>query len=267
VSQDLLSAIERLFPETLGHGGSEPQRPHDAPLPEKFRPEVLPVSAARSGYLQAIDSDGLMQLATAYNLMLHVTHCPGHFVVPGTPLVTVRSGDPVDQSLTDQIRDTFILGAERTLMQDVEFGVDQLVEVAVRALSPGINDPFTAMTCIDRLGEALCHLAERTLPSPSRFDDDGRLRVVAHPVTFAGMTDAAFDQIRQYGRRSTAVTIRLLEAIAGIAAHVSREEDRAALLHQARMIQRGSQAAIHEERDREDVEARYRAVEQALEQW
>gem|GEM_PF-1269911 len=131
----------------------------------------------------------------------------------------------------------------------------------------GLLVAFSILLPSFKAGDSLHLSAERTLPSPSRFDDDGRLRVVSHPVTFAGMTDAAFNQIRQYGRRSTAETIHLLEAIAGITAHVSREEDRAALLHQARMIQRGSQAAIHEEQDREDVEARYRAVEQALEQW
>jgi predicted metalloprotease with PDZ domain len=106
-------------------------------------------------------------------------------------------------------------------------------------------------------------LAERTLPSPSRYDADGRLRAVVHPTTFTGVTDAAFNQIRQYGRGSAAVTIRLLEAIAGVAARASREEDRAALLQQARMIKRGSEAAIPEERDRRDVEAWYRAVERA----
>jgi uncharacterized membrane protein len=152
------------------------------------------------------------------------------------------------------------------LTQDVEFAVDQLVEVAVRALSPGMNDPYTAMACIDRLGEALCRLAERVLPSPLRYDDDGQLRAIAYSFTFADVTGAAFNQIRQYRRGSAAVTIHLLEALANVATHTSKEEDRAALLQQASMIRRGSQEAIPEDWDRQEVEARYWAVEKALEQ-
>jgi uncharacterized membrane protein len=102
--------------------------------------------------------------------------------------------------------------------------VDQLVEVAVRALSLGINNPFAATARIDRLGEALCQLATRVMPSPERYDKNGILRVITYPVTFAGVTDAAFTQIRQYGRTSASVTIRLLETIAVVTAHASRED-------------------------------------------
>jgi uncharacterized membrane protein len=240
VSHDLLHTIDRLFPEKLGHGGPEPRAWRKTCLPERFEREARPVSAARSGYLQAIDSEDLMRLATEHDLILRVTPRPGYFVIQGSALAAAWPGERVDERLAEKIHDAFIVGAERTLTQDVEFAVDQLVEVAVRALSPGVNDPFTAMTCVDRLGEALCQSAERTLPSPSRYDADGRLRVVVHPTTFTGVTDAAFNQIRQYGRGSAAVTIRLLEAIAGVAARASGEEDRAALLQQARMIKRGS---------------------------
>jgi uncharacterized membrane protein len=267
VSEELLYAIDRLFPQELGHGDPEPARqPLAAQLPERFEPQARRVNAARSGYLQAVDGEGLMDLATEYDLIVHVNHRPGHFVVQGGALAMVWPGDRLDERRAGKIREAFLIGAERTLTQDVEFALDQLVEVAVRALSPGTNDPFTAMACIDRLGEALCRLAERALPSSGRYDDSGQLRVVAYPFSFADATEAAFDQIRQYGRSSTAVTIRLLEVIAAVAAYTSREEDRAALLQQANMVKRGSQKAIPEERDRQEVEARYQAVERALEQ-
>jgi uncharacterized membrane protein len=135
----------------------------------------------------------------------------------------------VDESLAAQIQDAFILRAERALTQDVEFAVDQLVEVAVRALSPGINDPFPAMGRIDRLGEALCQFAMRVIPSPERYDENGILRVITYPVIFAGVTDAAWTQIRQYGPTSASVTIRLLETIAVVAGHASRDDGRTAL--------------------------------------
>jgi uncharacterized membrane protein len=266
VSQDLHHAIDRLFPEMLGHGGSEPQGWREARLPEGFECEARLVRASHSGYLQVVESEGLMQLATEHDLILYMKHRPEHFVVRGSALVSAWPGDRGDGRLAERIQDAFIVGAGRTLTQDVEFAVDQLVEVAVRALSPGINDPFTARTCIDRLGQALCLLAEGVLPSPSRYDDEGRLRVVAHLAIFASVTDAAFNQIRQYGRGSAPVAIRVLEAIASVAAHASREEDRAVLLQQARMIRRSGQEAMLEERDREKIEAQYRTIEQALEQ-
>lgn len=130
-----------------------------------------------------------------------------------------------------------------------------------RGLSPGINDPFTAISCIDRLGAALARLSERRFPSPYRYDDEGNLRVIVEPVRFRGIVDTAFNQIRQYGQSSAAVTIRLLEAIAIIAGRTSDGERRAALLRQADMIWRGSQASLPEPEDRADVEARrYRQV-------
>ena len=132
--------------------------------------------------------------------------------------------------------------------------------MAIRALSPGINDPYTAISCIDRLGSALCFLCGREFPSPYRYDDDGNLRVLLKPVTFTGILNAAFDQIRQYGRQSVAVTIRLLETLAMIAAQARTHEQREAVLRQADMIRRSSRASLHEENDIEDVMHRYQAV-------
>jgi uncharacterized membrane protein len=142
--------------------------------------------------------------------------------------------------------------------------VDQLVEVAVRALSPGINDPFTAITCIDQLGEALCLLAGRKIPSSHRYDDENHLRVITQPPSFAAVVNAAFNQIRQYGRESPAVLIRMLETLAIIADHVRRQDDRSALQLHAELILRACARAVPEEMDRKDVEERYASVQIAL---
>src|SRR5690606_18751867 len=120
--------------------------------------------------------------------------------------------------------------------QDVEFAVNQLVEMAVRALSPGINDPFTAIACVDHLGSALCRLAARDMPSPYWHDRHDKLRLIERPERYGELVDSAFNQIRQYGRSSAAVTIRLLDTIVVIAGFVCRAEDRATLLRHAEMI-------------------------------
>jgi uncharacterized membrane protein len=166
----------------------------------------------------------------------------------------------VTRKLVKKLNDAFILGKERTEQQDVEFPIEQLVEIALRAISPAVNDPFTAIRCIDRLSAGLSHLAQRNFPSPYRYDDHKNLRVIAERVTFTGLVNTAFNQIRQYGKSDVAVTIRLLEAIATIACYTSTQKERAVLLRHAEMIRRDSQQAISEELDKRDIEERYLTI-------
>ena len=259
VYRELSENLQRLFPEELGTGSAEGDR--DGPRPEEVSDAHAHRStASESGYLQAIDSDGLLDLACKSDSLFHLQYRPGEFIVAGSTLVTVECKEPLDESLAEQIADSFISGPQRTPEQDAEFAIHQLVEVAARALSPGINGPFTAITCIDRLGSALCFLAKRAFPSRYCYDEEGELRMIARPITFTGITNAAFDQIRQYGRSSVAVTIRLLEALTMIAAHTRTQEQRQAILRQAEMIARASKDALPEENDRQDVEERYKAL-------
>jgi uncharacterized membrane protein len=265
VSADLDGAIERLFPEKIGHSVSEHKRLFGE-IPAGFDSETYPIRATGSGYLQAIDDEELMKIAKKHKLLLRLKYRPGKFVVKGSDLVMVWPEERVNRKLTPQINDAFILGKERTEQQDVEFPINQLVEIAIRAISPAVNDPFTAIRCIDQLSVGLSHLAQRDIPSPYRYDDDNNLRVIAEPVTFVIATDAAFNQIRQYSTSDVAVTIRLLEAIAAIAAYTRINKDRAALLRHANMIWRGSQEGVSEELDRKDVELRYQEAVRALQQ-
>jgi uncharacterized membrane protein len=261
VSAELQEVIERLFPERLGEAPPDPLHP---PIPNDFESNAKSIAALDTGYLQAIDSDGLLNLAVENDVLVRVNYRPGQFIIAGSPLLRAWPKERVSKELGSQFNELFVLGPYRTPTQDVEFCIDQLVEVAVRALSPGVNDPFTALNCVDRLGAALCQLSERDIPSAYRFDEKNRLRVIAYPVSFADLTDAAFNQIRQYARSSVAVTIRLLETLLVIARRVRREDDREALLRQAIMIQRGSQA-LGEDWDRHAVTVRYQAVRASLE--
>ncbi|RJQ83908.1 MAG: DUF2254 domain-containing protein, partial [Desulfobacteraceae bacterium] len=163
-----------------------------------------------------------------------------------------------------KINQAIILGKQRTPSQDVEFAVSQLVEIAVRALSPGVNDPFTAIRCADRLGSALSRLAGRAIPSPYRRDKQNQLRLIAPPVTFPAVLEAAFNQIRQNARTNASVTIRLMETIAVVAACAHRPEDCAALLQQAELIARGAREGLPEVKDRRDVEDRLQEANRVL---
>lgn len=263
VGQDLEEAIDRLFPSSIGYPPMEAESESPA-LPPDFADRAESLSAAESGYLQAVDSECLIQLAEDHDLVMTLEYRPGHFINRGNVIVRAWSSSGLSEPVRTSIVEAFVLGEERTLTQDVEFAVDQLVEIAVRALSPGINDPFTAITCLDRLGAGLSRLAERRMPSRYRHDRRGRLRIVATPVTFAGVTDAAFNAIRQYGRSSAPVTIRMLDTIRRIAEHVRTEEAKAALSRQATMIERGSQEALPDPHDREAVRERYESALRTL---
>ena len=261
VSTELIEGIDRLFPEQFERGtpriGAEPP---DTRFLNAFEREARPVGATGDGYLQAVDLGVLLALAMENKVVLRLEHRPGHYIVAGLPLVLVWPGDRVTDQLTAGIHSAFTLGSQRIPRQDIECAVNQLVEIAVRALSPGLNDPFTAIACVDRLGSALCRLAKREMPLLYCHDKQDEVRVISPAVTFPAIANAAFDQIRQYGRSSVAVTIRLLETINMIAKFAHRPEDLAALQRHANMIARGAREALPENEDRRAVEEHHQAV-------
>ncbi|MDP3126222.1 MAG: DUF2254 domain-containing protein [Thiobacillus sp.] len=265
VGKELIEEIEQLFPENIGRGAPRtPTEPPNADFLDRFDREACPIGSAGDGYLQFIDGDALMALAMQEDVVIRVARRPGHYVIATRPLALVWPGNRVTDQLMDRVNAAYALGNQRTSGQDIEFAVNQLVEIAIRALSPGVNDPFTAITCVDRLGSALCRLAQQDMPSPYRYDTQDQLRVITPVFTFPDVTDAAFNQIRQYGRSSTAVTIRLLETIAEIAGSVHRSEDRVALLRHARMIANGAGGGLPEYEDRQEVEKRFQIANRLL---
>lgn len=262
VSRELENAIDRLFPEKIGR--SIPNGKRQVGDLASFDAEACLVKAVSSGYLQAIDDENLMQIAGDRDLLLRLKYYPGQFIIKGSALVMVCPQERVDRKVAQQLNDAFILGNERNEQQDIEFPINQLVEIALRAISPGINDPFTAIRCIDQLSAGLSLLVQRNFPSPYRYDRSNNLRIIARAVTFADLTDAAFNQIRQYSTKDVAVTIRLLEAIARIATYTNDRKQQEALLHHAHKIFQGSQQEVLAA-DKKDIEQRYIAAVQLLE--
>lgn len=265
VSDELHDAIDRLFPEPIGEEAPNHCQPMSE-IPKDFASVAIPIKAERTGYLQVVDDVSLMKLAKQQDLIIHLQLRPGQFVIQGSEIAKAYPADRVDAEVAKRLNGALILGSERIEQQDVEFPVDQLVETAVRALSPGVNDPFTAIRCIDRLGAGLCRLAQREMPSPYRYDDEKTLRVIAEPVTFDILVNAALNPIRQYAKPDVAVTVRLLNALRTIASCTSNSTQRAILQRHADMIFRGSEIGLSEECDRNDVKAQYDRVMQALKQ-
>ncbi|MFW6457417.1 MAG: DUF2254 domain-containing protein [Planctomycetota bacterium] len=281
VSKELMSVINSSFPPVDG------DEPEEAELPEEVSSDYITMTADWDGYLQAIDDPGLTRIATEHNVILEVMCRPGDFITKGEPIARVYASEDLEETPDEEIRQTFawthdrshvfrgknvsrealrqtvILGSRRSATQDLEFVMMQLVEIATRALSPGINDPFTAMTCIDRLGAAVCEIARRPMPSAARMDDDGNLRVILDQTDFAGFLSAAFNQIRQHAEKNAAVLIRLLEVMHRIAKAVRSDEQRSAVREQAQMIRRAGERLM-EPVDRQNLNERFEAVHSEL---
>ncbi|WP_027714690.1 DUF2254 domain-containing protein [Desulfuromonas sp. TF] len=267
VSGSLHHAIERQFSDRAGELDERWQDElAGAKIPGDFEEDSVSLRSDRYGYIQAIDEKGLFEMAREKKILLRLECRPGHFVVRGETLAKAwpaEKGNLTD--LSKSVGKAFIFGSRRSPEQDIEFLIKELVEVAVRALSPGINDPFTAISCIDHLGSALREMVERVPLSSYRFDGEDNLRLIAMRPDIAGIVDAAFDQIRQHGRTYASVVIRLLETIAAILPYTHGEEQRQPLLRQAVMIERGSES-LPEAEDRKTVHARFLRIFQVMEE-
>jgi len=257
IGSDLDSAIERLFPSKIGEGGKPDDTFQVSNLLSDGSYEITSVS---EGYVQAIDGDALLAAACETNVVLYLRAKPGMFVACGDTLASVSLQTVASSALEHPVRRAFVLGREGTSAQDVLFCTRQLVEVAVRALSPGINDPFTAIACIDRLRASLGRLAEREGTQAYRSDEQGHVRVVAEPITFSDASAVAFGPLREYGCGNSLVTISLLNATAQLAKKADRAEDKRVLAQHAAQIAETASAMLLDPTGRDEVEAHYQKL-------
>jgi len=261
LGDELQATIDRIFPDRFGHAAAEHNDMHGArDVPSEFAQRSVPIPAACSGYVQTIDAAALLRLTHTHDLVVNVTHRPGQFVVAGNPLLRAWPPERITQAMHKHVADAFVVGKQRTVTQDIEFGVLQLVEIAVRALSPSLNDPYTAVNSLDQLSVALCHLAERDLPERYRYDEQHRLRVIATPITLEHVFDVAFDQIRMNGNQFVMVLTTLLDVIAVVAARVQTGAACAALRDHAHLVERSGHDGITDDHDRAKVAAHWEAT-------
>ncbi len=209
------------------------------------------------GYLQALDHAALARVAAEADVVVRLERRAGHYLLQGSRLMSVWPAGYLDGPLEARLQACVVFGPQRTATQDVEFALDQLVEIAARALSPGINDPFTAITCVDRLSSALARLAALGRPAGWHRDADGVPRVHDHSPGFANALDAAFNPIRQYAKDSAPVAIRLMEALAELSGVCLEPDDRAALRRHADKLLRNAAARFGDAGDLADLRTRY----------
>jgi len=228
--------------------------PAPAPAPAPAPPEgweawpAHPVPAAMSGYVQLVDLPALAAVATSCGGFCDVAIGVGHFAVEGAPLVVLHGERAPTDAEAESLRAAFDLGPVRTMQDDAEFGVRQIVDVALKAISPAVNDPSTAVTCIDHLARLVVRAARRADP-PSLVAPEGAAvaRVRHDASSFRAVIDLAFSQIRQYGRTDMAVGLRLLRALELVAGATRDAARLAHVARHARLVEQGLRAAFPEE--------------------
>jgi len=253
---ELRDTVNAERPETI-QGAGEP----GPAAAEMMASSGYKVRVRRAGYVQYVDPQTLIVLAHEKDLVIRLLRRPGQFLQPDAALALVWPADRVDEELDRLIRRTFLVGNGRTPTQDVVYAINQLVEMAVRAMSPAINDPFTAMTCLDYIGVGLAQFARQGERSRYYYDRDARVRLILEPVTFAELLSAAFDMLRHCSSDNAAVLLHMLDVIETISREAGSSEahsleERRELLRHVNLVQIESEAGGLIEVDRERISRR-----------
>ena len=248
VAAETHTAIDHLFPQPLGW---EPD-----PVPEDLAPkphEQAMKLRAGSGYLQSLDRDALMETLREHDLFLRMERRIGEFVPEGAVVAQLWPVERLAEDTGDRLARCFSFGSSRTLHNDAEFGVVQVVDIAVKALSPGINDPTTAVSCIQHLTGLLIHLGTRRIPSPYREDASGVVRVKAFGPDWHRMLALSFDPIRHYGQGDARVLEALIYASKDLLGEVEDATRRAALWEQLKRIEEAGERSLQDPTERESL--------------
>jgi uncharacterized membrane protein len=262
IADDLQLAIDTEFPQSpadVPGTATDTNGKSAAELGPLLDQRGVTVPATGNGYLQFVAYGELVAIAARLDAVIRLAHRPGHFVIAGRPLATVWPGGAAGQ-VRQALASAHLTGPHRTLSQDPVFAVDQLVEIAIRALSPAVNDTFTALTCIDWLSAGLCQMSGRVLAEGVYRDGQGRIRLIEQDPSYPRMVNRAFDKVRQAGRGMPAVLIRLLAALLHVVEYTRSPDQRAVLVRQADMILRGAEHDLDEPQDLADVRRRHEVL-------
>lgn len=240
-AHETLMAVDHLFPKGLGAGIDESTNDIDQSRIDRF--SWCSVMAHVTGYIETIDADACLDFARTNGVILRMELGIGDFVIQGTPLMALSAA--IDSDPADYLNNLYVIGPQRTVQQDVGFGIRQIVDIALKALSPGINDTTTAVMCIDYLAAIMVRLASREFPTLHRMDQ-GVLRVIAKGPCFEGLVAEAFTQIRQNGGGNVAVMVHLLNSLRKIAAVAVPNHRRQAILNEAHLVLATAESTIPE---------------------
>lgn len=233
VSAETIAAVEHLFPDRLGQNVESVADAANAAT-ETHQWSIVPSQS--TGYIESVDAEALLNFACELNSIVRMERGIGEFTIKGTPLVSIADVSSIEPKVIEAINALYVVSRQRTVQQDATFGIRQIADVALKALSPGINDTTTAVMCTEYLAAILVQLASRNIPSARRYKDD-RLRVIARVSSFEDFVAEAFDQIRQNAEGSVAILKRQAELLATISCATNCYERQRNLRRQAELIE------------------------------
>jgi uncharacterized membrane protein len=247
---ETLHLVDTTFPRELDESARNP--PAVPPLDETSASRVR---TDRGGYLQSVDEATLRDLVAldGEELVIRLEHQVGAFVVPGAVLASVWSASACSDEVEDRICKAVIIGNERTLQSDIGYGIRQLADIAIKALSPGINDPTTATMAIDRMAEALVEIGRRPRRPPVQRGRDGQGILLLPGLEFSRLVELAFTQVRHYGADDPIVAEHLVLVLGRISEHVDPEH-RQILINHARLVLEAAREQITLPADLDHVE-------------
>jgi len=262
VSQETIAAVDHLFPGDLAE--YEDEDSEDYLQSSLVNQPWSAVPARETGYIEIIDSDMLLDVARKRGTILRMERGIGEFVIAGTPLVSVINPDGLNQETAAELSAAYVISRQRTVETDAAFGIRQIVDIAMKALSPGINDTTTAVMCVDYLAAILVRLSDRRIATSHRYDQ-GELRVLVRGPRFESLLSEAFDQIRQNAVGNVAIMSRMLCALQTIASQTANSSRRRAIHERVEWIAELAERTITSPYDRTRFEGRLARVREALE--
>jgi uncharacterized membrane protein len=249
VADETMLAVDRLFPERFGDGRVDDDEDVPAPPPLPAW-DWQPVPARGNGFIQSLDNATLLRLARENKTVVRMERAIGEFVIHGTALASIDLEDPPGKEIITALQAAYTIDRHRTVEQDSAFGIRQIVDMALKALSPGINDTTTAVMCVDYLSAILARLASRPI-SPSHRYEEGELRVVTKGPSFESLLSDALDQIRRNATGNVTILSRILEALQLLAGLTASPRRRQALRGQMQQIAELVARTVDSTHDRE----------------
>lgn len=251
VAKETIGAMDRQFPE---EPSGVPVEDGDGPTPGDLAERTWrAVAANESGYVQSVNYAALLRLARDRETTVSMEHGIGEFVVQSTTLASLALEEPPDPQSIAAVQASISIGPHRTVEQDAAYGIRQIVDVALKALSPGINDTTTAATCVDYLTTLLARIAPRRIPSPYQYAD-GTLRVIAKRPSFESLLAESFDQIRNNAKSNVAILSQMLDALRTLAILTVCPRRSQALGEQARWIAEAAERNVESAHDRSAID-------------
>jgi uncharacterized membrane protein len=248
-TEEIIKAVHH----RVNHIGENSEEP--ATLPEIPQKDLFTVLAGKSGYIQLVDERSLMDMAASMGVSLYVQRAIGDFVTEGNPLLAIHPASDITPEVHNRCLLAFDIGPVRTMQQDIEFGIRQIVDVALKAISPAVNDPTTASTCIDHLGRILTLLArQKAIPWGLYDKAEGRLLLSMRRCSLKSSLDLGFNQLRQYGSKDSAVLTALMRVLAEMAQATERKDHHEIISYHANLLENIASKAF-EPHDRREFQA------------